>query len=167
MKPVILVVAYTHETRAIGGGGGVSGLPWDRLREDMKRFKKLTMETSDPTKKNAIVMGRKTWDTLPGPLPGRHNEMVSRKFGLDFQQTLGKLQRDDSIEKIFIIGGGEIYKVALESEVVDEIYATEIYKEFEGCDTYFPKIGAEFGQGEILHVVEDEYVKYKITKYTK
>lgn len=112
-----------------------NALPW-HLSADLKRFKALTMG-------HHIVMGRKTWESIGRLLPGRHHIIVSRRPD---HQVPGALVVD-SIEasivvaqgdsEIFVIGGAEIYKLAL--PIADRVYATEILADFVG-DTFFPPI---------------------------
>jgi dihydrofolate reductase/thymidylate synthase len=157
-----VVVAATRE----GGIGRENALPW-RLAGDMGYFKKITSETRDGDAMNAVVMGRKTWESIPGkfrPLPGRLNIVLSRSGGLaeandennNGAETLpeGVLVRksiDDAlsaisssekrIEKTFVIGGAQIYEEALQSEKCEAVHLTEVEGEFE-CDAFIPKIDA-------------------------
>lgn len=118
--------------RVIGKDGA---LPW-RLPEDLKRFKALTMG-------HHIVMGRKTWESLGRPLPGRHHVIVSRSPGYAVPGATVARSIDAAItacgddDEIFVIGGGEIYALALPA--ADRILLTEIEQEFEG-DTWFPAL---------------------------
>ena len=76
LRPFSVVVAACKQTRGIGAGGK---LPW-RLRGDMQYFKQLTRSTADPLKRNAVIMGRKTWQSIPEkfrPLADRLNVVVS------------------------------------------------------------------------------------------
>ena len=118
------------KNRVIGRDGQ---LPW-RLPEDLKRFKQLTMD-------HHIVMGRKTWESIGRLLPGRHHVIVSRTPGYSvpgarivdsIDAAIAACGQDD---EIFVIGGGEIYALAL--PVADRILLTEIEQDFEG-DAYFP-----------------------------
>jgi len=105
------------------------------LPEDLKRFKQLTTG-------NAIVMGRKTYESIGRALPNRRNIIITR----DINYSVYGCEIVNSIEEAilitggdcFIIGGGEIYRQALDK--ADLIYLTLIDKEFEG-DTLFPDIG--------------------------
>jgi dihydrofolate reductase len=120
--------------------GGVIGrdraIPW-RIPEDMRRFRTLTMG-------HPVVMGRRTWDSLPDrlrPLPGRRNVVVTRNrawnaAGAEPAGSLADalLQLDDS-DHVFVIGGGELYGDAL--PLADELLLTEIDADVEG-DTVFP-----------------------------
>lgn len=123
--PVIGIVACLIPEMGIGFQGT---LPW-RLSKEMKYFKQITSSTNDPKRVNAVVMGRKTWESIPQrfrPLPNRVNLIVSRSYEENFsQQTdvencyqsnslpLGiqelKQKLGHRLERIYIIGGGEIY----------------------------------------------------------
>ncbi len=124
---VALVVAYSRGTRVIGRDGD---LPW-HLPTDLARFKELTTG-------GTVVMGRKTWDSLPDrfrPLPGRRNVVVSRN-GCDAPEVCRSVEealRDDC----FVIGGGEVYAQALPR--ADRVYATEVDADVEG-DAFFPEL---------------------------
>ena len=124
---------------AVARGGVIGlagGLPW-RIPEDAQRFRTLTMG-------HAVVMGRRTWDSLPDrfrPLPGRRNVVVTRNRAwlADGAELAGSL--DDALSlldgapQVFVIGGGELYAEAL--PLADELLLTEIDADLEG-DTYFP-----------------------------
>lgn len=114
-------------------------LPW-HLPEDLKFFKRTTMG-------HPIAMGRKTWDSIGRPLPGRENIVITRNpeftcEGCTVINTIDELleysrQKD---EEIFVIGGAEIFKLILPES--DKLYLTRIYDEFEG-DTFFPELNME------------------------
>jgi dihydrofolate reductase/thymidylate synthase len=150
-----LIVACDSK-RGIGLNGGI---PW-KLTDDMKMFKQLTTTVPcDPYYKfiNMVVMGRKTWDSLPEkykPLPGRLNVILSNKSSdelqippdtndlvrviSDFEQIHDcNLVNNRKIHDIFVIGGSSLYNLALASPYCRTIYLTEIYKDFQ-CDTFFP-----------------------------
>jgi dihydrofolate reductase len=133
--PVSLLVALTHEHRVIGRAGA---LPW-RLSEDLKRFKRLTMG-------HHLVMGRKTYESIGRPLPGRTTIVITRNLA-QLQPTLPEgvqaassldeaIQRCGDDPEIFVIGGGEIFGEALER--ADRAYVTWIDAKIEG-DTFFPE----------------------------
>jgi dihydrofolate reductase len=120
--------------------GGVIGrdnaIPW-RIREDMERFRAVTMG-------HPVVMGRRTWDSLPDrfrPLPGRRNVVVTRNHawqadGVERAGSLADaLRLLDGATQVFVIGGAELYAEAL--PLADELLLTEIDAEVEG-DTFFP-----------------------------
>ena len=141
-----VVVAVCKGTRGIGAGGQ---LPW-RLRSDMQYFKQLTRSTSDATKRNAVIMGRKTWQSIPTkfrPLDDRVNVVLSRnpeaKKELDLpegvvvaeslEKALELLAEDAelgcTIENVYVIGGGSVYAEALAlKQSCAKLYVTEIEK---------------------------------------
>ncbi|OSC42249.1 dihydrofolate reductase [Mycobacterium decipiens] len=104
----------------IGRGGGI---PW-RLPEDLARFKQITMG-------HTVVMGRRTWDSLPAsvrPLPGRRNVVVSRQTGFMAQgaEVVGSLEEALSEPETWVIGGGQIYALALPHATRCEITEVDI-----------------------------------------
>lgn len=113
-------------------------IPW-YLPADFIYFKKITLEKT-------VVMGSKTYFSLPEkfrPLPGRKNIVLSQNKklkieGVEILDNIEKLEKVSLGIEIFVIGGAEIYKLALEKKIVDRIYLTEIEGEFEG-DVFFPK----------------------------
>ena len=123
MSEIVLVVAIA-DNGVIGKDGGI---PW-HISEDMKRFKALTMG-------HTVVMGRKTWDSLPKrPLPGRANVVVTRQKdwradGATVASSLGAATAGTS-GVVMILGGAEIYERAL--PLASRIELTEVHKAFEG-----------------------------------
>jgi len=128
-----LIVAVA-ENGVIGRGGA---LPW-HISADLKRFKQLTMG-------HAIIMGRKTWESLGRPLPGRRSIVVSRNpqfeaAGAEVVASLDaalQLAADDS--EVFVIGGASLYEEALGK--TDRLYITRVLASVEG-DTCFPAFDA-------------------------
>lgn len=109
-------------------------LPW-RQSTDLKFFKKTTLGTT-------VVMGRKTWDSLPFPLPGRRNIVISRSQREDVEvMSIEEVKLLSEQEKLFIIGGGEIYSAFM--PFCDTIYRTIIKTEVKDGDTYAPNINEE------------------------
>ena len=115
--------------------GNKNKLIW-KLSNDLKRFKNLTTNHS-------VIMGRKTFESLPNPLPHRNNIVITR----DTNYSKPNIQVCSSIEDAinltktdtqpFIIGGGEIYTQTI--NIVDKIELTRVHEEFDG-DAYFPEI---------------------------
>ncbi len=137
----IVLVAAVARNGVIGVGGG---LPW-RLSTDMKRFKALTMG-------KPIVMGRKTFESIGRPLPGRANIIISRnpQLRVDGADVVGNLS--DALVlagargrclpaggEVCIVGGGEIYRQAM--PVADRLEITHVLADAEG-DVQFPLIDA-------------------------
>jgi dihydrofolate reductase len=143
--------------------GNNNSLIW-HIPADLKNFKKLTTG-------NAIIMGRKTYESIGKPLPNRRNIIITR----DENYKVYNCEVVNSLEEslllcnsdCFIIGGGEIYKQVL--PITDEIYLTLIDEDFEG-DTYFPEIKEE----EWFEVSKEDFEpdeknkhKYSFIKYEK
>ena len=134
-----LIVAIS-ENHVIGREGQ---LPW-HLSADLKRFKKLTMG-------HHIVMGRKTYDSIGRQLPGRTSVVLTRQTDWSVEgvltatdlETALELAGDD--EEVFIIGGSQIYQLAL--PLVERLYVTRVQASVAG-DTYFPEITSEQWQLE-------------------
>ena len=137
--PKLVIVVAMAENRVIGRDGD---LPW-HLPEDLKRFKAVTMG-------KPLVMGRKTWDSLPRkPLPGRPNLVVSRQpgFAADGAEVFAELDaalaeadrlaREMGVDEVCLIGGGSLYEQAFAK--VDRIDLTEVRLSPEG-DTLFPDL---------------------------
>ena len=121
-----IIVAYSIPQRIIGYK---SAIPWmGKLPADMRRVRELTTN-------QAIIMGRKTYESIGKPLPNRQNIVISSKSDIN---SLDKAF--DTVEPnrdSFIFGGANVYKQSI--DLVDVIFATEIQGEFEG-DTFFPEI---------------------------
>lgn len=133
---MITMVAAAGENNTLGKD---SDLLW-HLPDDFKRFKKLTLN-------HPIVMGRKTYDTFPKLLPQRTHIIVTRQqdytaegclIAHSIEEGIALAKKADGGDEICIIGGGEIYKLAL--PYADKIELTRIHHKFEGGDAFFPKI---------------------------
>ncbi len=135
---VSLIVAVS-ENNVIGKD---NNLIW-HLPKDMKFFKNTTLH-------HHVIMGRKNFESIPHkfrPLPNRTNIIISRKTNYTAANSLVvssiqkalEIAKENSDPEPFIIGGGEIYKLALKLDLVDRIYLTRIHGVFEG-DTFFPEL---------------------------
>ena len=131
---VELVVARA-ENGVIGRDGD---LPW-RLSTDLKRFKAITMG-------KPVIMGRKTWESIGKPLPGRRNIVVTRQadYTAEGAECVSSLDVALALAAggaagadVCVIGGGQIYAEAL--PMVDRIYVTQVHAEVEG-DAFFPEV---------------------------
>ncbi|KAI3969903.1 hypothetical protein MKX01_038371 [Papaver californicum] len=154
-NPLSTYQVVVAATRSMGIGKD-GKLPW-RLPSDLKFFKEVTMGTSDPSKKNAVVMGRKTWESIPmeyRPLPGRLNVVLTRSGSFDIATAENVISCSSmasalellaaspyclSIEKVFVIGGGQVLREALNAPGCDAIHLTEIEANIE-CDTFIPPV---------------------------
>lgn len=119
-------------------GIGFNGDLLEHIPEDLKYFKQLTTG-------NTVIMGRKTWDSLPNkPLPNRTNIVITNNTNMEGQAEFMDLtdamlyfiynKNDD----IFIIGGGKIYEELL--PMCNRVYVTKIFKDHDQVDTYFPNL---------------------------
>lgn len=135
-----IIVAYDRN-RLIGGG---NELLWQGdMKSDMRRVRALTTG-------NAIIMGRKTYESIGRALPNRQNIVVThRPFEVEGVEVADSLERAfEMVEpgrEAYVFGGGQIYEQAL--PFVDRIVATEIDAEFDG-DAYFPVLGDEWIEAE-------------------
>lgn len=130
--PRVYLVAAVAANGVIGAGGR---LPW-HLPEDLKHFKSLTLG-------HPVIMGRRTWESLGKPLPGRENIVVTRSPGYEAPGAHVAASLDAALAfcagecVVFVIGGGELYAAAL--PLAHGLVLTEIHRDFEG-DTRFPDV---------------------------
>ncbi len=136
----VALIWAMSENRVIGKD---NDLPW-RLSADLKHFKAVTLG-------KPVIMGRKTFDSIGKPLPGRTNIVITRRT--DYQPDGAIVVRDleaaleagrqaaekSDVPEVMVIGGAQIYALTLEQ--ADRLYVTEIHGEFEG-DAYFPSFDA-------------------------
>jgi dihydrofolate reductase len=154
------IVAAMHVNgRVIGANGKI---PW-KSKTDLEFFKNLTLKTSNISMINAVIMGRKTADSLPcHGLRERVNIVISSKPYINnnfiwydsFDKALIELEKEKNIEKVFVIGGESIYKQALQNKKCRNIYLNliNINCDLQNADTFFPEIDEK---------------KFKIFKYEK
>ena len=124
----LAIIAAVARNRGIGKAGA---LPW-HLPEDLKRFQRLTTG-------HAVLMGRKTFESIGRPLPKRRNVVVTSRSipGIETYPSLSAaLEALADQEKVFVIGGGKVYARLLKK--ADEIYLTFLNRDVE-ADTFFPE----------------------------
>ncbi|TVY58767.1 Dihydrofolate reductase [Lachnellula cervina] len=162
LPELTLIVAATSKM-----GIGLRGtLPWTGLKKEMAYFARVTKRAPSPGTTNTVIMGRKTWDSIPPrfrPLKERQNIVISRSIERSSStesQTVGSLpealnllsqqskasESESRTGKAFIIGGAQIYAAALELNQARRILLTRILSDFE-CDTFFPVELPESGEG--------------------
>lgn len=169
--PEIAIIAAMDEKRGIGKDGK---LPWPRIPADMKRFRDLTM-------RHAVIMGRRTWDSLDPkyrPLPGRYNIVMTRDLGfrysngdlkpepggIDWVMGASSLEHalnmaEDVSRTVFVIGGGQIYQETL--PLADILYLTRIEGDFN-ADTFFPEYSTLFSKPPVCEQEnEQDGLRYK------
>lgn len=158
-----IIVAF-DENNAIGNN---NQLLW-HLPEDLKRFKKLTSG-------HAIIMGRKTFESLKKPLPNRKNIVISRNKQITYPEGVIVVQSlEEAFETAkqfddspFIIGGGEIYRQSL--EFADKLEITQVHTKIADVDTFFPeidstkwrKIHEEFHQKDEKHPFDYTFIRFE------
>jgi dihydrofolate reductase len=161
-----------------GGIGKASELPW-RLPGDTKFLKRITTETNAPNLRNAVVMGRKTFETIPPrfrPLKKRLNVVVTRNDAYEvpdgairagsIAEAVDHAARDASVERIFLLGGGEIYKQAVAMRECRRIYLTRVEGTFD-CDAFFPEVPSDFQLIEKSERHEDNGIGYRFLTYER
>jgi dihydrofolate reductase len=158
---ISIIVAVSDDL----GIGKNNDLLW-HLPEDMKRFKRLTTG-------NTIIMGRRTWESLPKrPLPNRKNVVITDIADEIFDGAVTAYSIDDAIAKskgdneIFIIGGGSIYRQFM--PLADRLYITHVHKKTE-ADVFFPKISSRVWKvvGKEDYTPEDEGIPYTYVIYER
>lgn len=156
---MVILIAAAAENNALGKD---NDLLW-HLPDDFKRFKQLTTG-------HYIIMGRKTFESFPKPLPNRTHVVITRQKAYkpegcivvhSLEQALKNVPEN---ENVYIIGGGEIYKQAM--EMADMIELTRVHHSFE-ADAYFPEINWDNWQiKEALFHPADERHAYSFTYQT-
>ena len=154
MTKISIIAAISRKDRGLGKD---NDLLW-RIPDDLKRFKKLTMG-------HPIIMGRKTYESIGHPLPGRDNIVVTRNEDYQVEGVIVTHSLEEAIEKakslddeeVFIIGGGQIYEQAI--PIAQKLYLTLIDTEKE-ADVFFPEYENVFTkkifeEKRILHQIDD------------
>lgn len=166
---IVSAIAAVAENRVIGKD---NDLIWD-LPEDMKFF----MST---TKGHHVITGRRNYESIPHkyrPLKGRVNMVITRSTDYEAPGAMVLNQIEEAIdlarkageEECFVIGGGQIYKLALEKGLLDRMYITHIHESFDG-DTYYPEFDPNDWDTTILreHPVDEKHAQsFTITEYNR
>lgn len=161
-------------------------LAWN-IKSDLKYFKKITSETKDLAKLNAVIMGRKTWESIPAknkPLSNRINCIITKSiknndiwskiddFTLYFNSInhcLSELESKENLEKIFVIWWASLYNDFLKWDLinfVEKIYITKIIWDFD-CDKFFDGIPKNFVVEKYSEIFEENWVKFSFWEYKK
>ena len=155
---VSLIVAVSEN----GVIGKDNDLIW-HLPKDMRFFKETTMG-------HHVIMGRKNFESIPhkySPLPNRTNVVITRQINYKAEgcvvvnsvEAALEIAMQNGDNEPFIIGGGQIYKLALEANLVDKIYLTKIHHAFDG-DTSFPKLNSDWEEVNKVENKADEKHNY-------
>ncbi len=155
------------------GIGKLGDLPWT-LPGDLAFLKRITRETRDPAKRNAVIMGRKTWETIPDkfrPLKGRLNAVITRQHEEyevpddvicegSLEAALSGLAAEPDVERVFVLGGGQIYALAIQLPQCRRIYLTRVEGHFD-ADAFFPEIGDDFSLTNESERFEENGIGYR------
>lgn len=160
----IAIIVALDEQNAIGRNGDLLC----HLPSDLKRFKKITTG-------HAVIMGRKTYESLPkGALPNRTNIVITSDAPENYPGCVVARSVEEALsccsnqEKVFIIGGGKLYRSTL--HLATQLYLTHIHHTFDNADTFFPEI--HFTEWELVekesHKFDDKYpYAYTFLTYNK
>lgn len=174
MKKTIAIFAIDEEL-GIGKDGGI---PW---KGDYLNFKNRTLEVLDETKQNALIMGRRTFESFPEnmrPLPGRKNIVISRSLeevpeGAYLARSLDEAyemaQNDLQIERVFVVGGAGVFQEAWEKDLLDECYFTFVPGLHE-CDTLLDVNFSElepYFEEQVQGGKKEDHILYTFQKYLK
>ena len=144
--------------------GRAGGVPW-RLPEDLARFKELTMG-------HTVVMGRLTWESLPGkvrPLPGRRNVVVTRQadYMADGATVVGGLDEVAADDEMWVIGGGQIYTLALPIATRCEVTEVEVDLPREDDDVVAPVLDEAWVGVEGDWMTSTSGLRYRFLRYQR
>lgn len=172
------IIVAIDEKNGIGKDGK---LPW-HVPEDLKHFKTVTCKREAPLKRNAVIMGRKTWESIPGhfrPLSDRFNVVITRNKELalpesvlkaeNFRSALNQLEAPElsgQIEDIYVIGGELVYKEAMGHPQCQKIYITHILVSLD-CDAFFPPFKFQFEQVSSTSISKSNSLQYYFAEYTR
>lgn len=154
-----LIVAYA-QNHVIGRN---NTLPW-RLPSDLAHFKRTTLG-------HPVIMGRKTWESLGRPLPGRRNIVISRNqdFTADGAQCVSSLSQAiasvQEAEQAFVIGGAQIYQEAL--PFAQQVIATEVLANVEGDAFFAPLDPAQWTEISRTHHPEENGLRFDVVQYRR
>ncbi|NXT22021.1 DYR reductase, partial [Syrrhaptes paradoxus] len=178
-------IAAVSKNMGIGKDGN---LPWPPLRNEYKYFQRMTTTTHVEGNVNAVIMGRKTWFSIPEknrPLKDRINIVLSTELKEtpkgahylsksldDALALLDSPELKSKVDMVWIVGGTSVYKEAMEKPINHRLFVTRIFQEFES-DTFFPEINykdfrllAEY-PGVPAGIQEENGIQYKFEVYEK
>ncbi|XP_039905967.1 dihydrofolate reductase isoform X1 [Simochromis diagramma] len=156
MARVLNAIVAVCPDRGLGNKGN---LPWHpiRLSKEFAHFRKMTATPSVKGKQNVVIMGKKTWYSIPEknrPLSNRVNIVLSRKckvppagahyLASDFSSALRLIETElaDQADQVWVIGGSSLYKEMMGSTGMRRLFVTQILKQFQ-CDTFLPEISLD------------------------
>lgn len=154
----IKLIAAIGKNRELGKN---NSMMWD-LPGDMRFFRTTTQGS-------AVIMGRKTYESIGRPLPKRENIVISRNVGLKIEGVKVVSSLKDAISAArgdaFIIGGASVYAAAI--PIADELILTEIDMEYPGADVFFPEFDSELYERRTIADGKDGEIKYTHASYVR
>ncbi len=179
-KKFSIIAAVCHNN----GIGNKGSLPW-KLKKEMSYFTRTTSNANNG-KQNAVIMGRKTWESIPAkfrPLSNRINVLLSKTLeelpkGANYMfrslcESLEELSKNTLIDKIYVIGGESVYREAILKPECEKVYLTIIDTYFE-CDSHFPQVDQNYFQN-VTHedytipqdIQQENGIKYQFFLYKR
>jgi len=159
------------------GIGKSNDLPWPKLKADLKHFRDVTTVAPEG-RRNAVIMGRRTWDSIPPrfrPMPDRLNVVITRGqlevpdgvlVASSLDDALAQAAGSDNMERLFVIGGGEIFRQSFAHPHCAEVFLTRLAAQFD-CDTHIPDVHDRFSLAETLATHHEAGVDYRIERWTR
>ncbi|CAF3313646.1 unnamed protein product [Rotaria socialis] len=163
-KHLTLVVALDD----CNGIGRNNTIPW-HIKNDLKFFRHVTSKVNDSNKQNAVIIGRKTYETFPKPLPNRLNIVVSSNRALPntnysnvlcvetFNDAIKSANENANIENIFIAGGVLIYEEAIKTDLAKRIFLTRVKGDFQ-CTAVWSSF--DISNFKLIKPIPDEYQQF-------
>jgi dihydrofolate reductase len=160
---------------AAGGIGKDNDLPWPPLLEDLRFLRRITSQAR-PGQHNAVIMGRRTWESVPSnrqPLAGRLSVVISRQelvlpagvvLAHSLAEALARAGEHPDIDRRFVIGGAQIFQLALADPSCRSVYLTRIQATFP-CDTFLPSLEPRFTLAEVLARHREHHIDYEIQRW--
>lgn len=154
----VVMVVTMDSKQGINFPGGAPG----NIDKGWQLFRELTTYPFEEGKKNAVIMGRNTWDKLPNALPDRFNIVLTSSYLPhegdcitydDLEGAIGHAKDNLGAGKVFIMGGAQVYSDALDFGLVDEVYVIRLKGEY-ACDKFFPEDGF-INNALLLHHIVD------------
>jgi dihydrofolate reductase len=164
-KTALTIVVALDDCNGIGRNNTI---PW-HIKNDLKFFRHVTTKTTDQNKQNAIIIGRKTYETFPKPLPNRLNIVVSSNRTLpninypnvvrveSLNDALKRAKEDTNIENIFIAGGVSIYEEAMKTNLVQRVFLTRVKGDFQ-CTAVWSSF--DVSNFKRIEPIPDEYQQF-------
>jgi dihydrofolate reductase len=159
------------------GIGKDNDLPWPKLKADLKHFRDVTSAAA-AGKRNAVIMGRRTWDSIPAkyrPMPDRLNVVITRGtidvpegviVAHSLDEALNRASLAEDVDKLMVVGGGEIFRQAFAHVRCRDVYLTRIDHAFE-VDAHIPDVRERFVLAETMATHHDAGFTYAIERWTR